>query len=105
MSKTGAELKLHTIKKDQGVEVFDDATEYAPVIESGKLIMCYSHDTGGVDEHGNPVIARKREIVSVTQASLTALCSGVASVLSGTVFTGEDVETVFKSAFESATIG
>ena len=105
MSKTGAELKLHAVHKDQGVEAFDDATVYEPKITHGKLIVQYAHDTGKVDSQGEPVYAYKSESIAVNQESLEALCAVVATSLSGTTFTGTDVEAIFKSGFESSAIG
>lgn len=103
MSKTLAELKT-LVAGENGLTDWTDGS-YAPVVARGRLMIQYKFDTGEVDEQGNPITKSFERKVSVTQESLTALCSAVAMNLSGTTFDGEAVEAVFKSAFETSIFG
>lgn len=100
MNRTGAQIQQHSVNKDKGSADFVPGNSYELVVFSSKFVVGFQHDTGETDpDTGDPIYKTVDEKVITTKDGLETLCANAATVLSGTNFTGQNLEAIFKTAF------
>lgn len=100
MSKTIEEVTQELLL-EAGISDIPAGSILEPFISHARFTVEERYDTGEVDEKDNPIYKCRHKYTRTSDVELTLMCSMVASSLSGTTFTGEDVQAVLKTAISS----